>query len=145
MSYARVIYIMLFASLTLMGCQSIEKNSPGSFIAGYPRDERIQSGVGKPSAAGGAAAVSADVENATKQLEALNIQIAQAQDRLALKRGDLYEVKKGDTLCKIAGRPDVYNNKNLWVKIWSVNRDIIKNQNTIYPGQMLIIRDRQAQ
>jgi nucleoid-associated protein YgaU len=144
MSHARIIYIMLFASLTLMGCQSIEKGRAGSFIAAYPADAAKQSGVGGPPAAGRAAAVSADVENAAKQLEALKIQINQAQDRLALKTGDLYEVKKGDTLCKIAGRPDVYNNKHLWVKIWSVNRDIIKNQNTIYPGQMLIIRDRRA-
>jgi nucleoid-associated protein YgaU len=136
---------MLIVSTTTMGCQSFEKKSPGSFIAAYPPQARGQKDAGGSPAADGAAAVSPDVESAAKQLEALNIKILEAQDRLALKTGDLYEVKKGETLCKIAGRPDVYNDKNLWVKIWSSNRDIIKKPGIIYPGQMLIIRDRRTQ
>jgi nucleoid-associated protein YgaU len=145
MSYSSFLYIMLFAFTTTMGCQSFDKVSAGSFIAAYPPQARVQKEAGVSPSADGAAAVSPDVESAAKQLEALNIKILEAQDLLALKTGDLYEVKKGETLCKIAGRLDVYNDKRLWVKIWSSNRDIIKNPGTIYPGQMLIIRGRRTQ
>jgi resuscitation-promoting factor RpfA len=143
MRYPFLLYIVLAASTAMIGCRSIGRPGPGGFIAAYPHDAPAQNGQGSGSS--GAPAPCNDVENAARQLEALNVLIAQAQDRLALKTNDLYEVKKGDTLCRIASRQDVYNNKSRWVRIWSVNRDIVKNPNIIYPGQMLIIHDRRAQ
>lgn len=50
-----------------------------------------------------------------------------------------YVVKKGDTLEKIAGRPEVYNNKKRWYKIYEANKDAIKNPDRIKPGQVLKI------
>ena len=46
-------------------------------------------------------------------------------------------VPKTDTLWGIAGR--FYNNPRLWPKIFNSNRDIIKNPDLIFPGQVLRI------
>ena len=63
---------------------------------------------------------------------------SQAQEE-ASQTMTTYVVKKGDTLEKIAARPDVYNNKNKWHKIYEANKDIIKNPDRIKPGQVLKI------
>lgn len=50
-----------------------------------------------------------------------------------------YTVKKGDTLEKIAARPEVYNNRNRWNRIYKANKATIKNPDRIKPGQVLKI------
>ncbi len=53
------------------------------------------------------------------------------------KNKGVYVVKRGDTLWGIAKR--YYGNGRLYTKIFSANRDKIKNPNLIYPGQKFII------
>ena len=48
---------------------------------------------------------------------------------------EIYEVKKGDSLSKIATK---YPNMT-WQKIFEANKDILKDPNLIYPGQKLRI------
>jgi nucleoid-associated protein YgaU len=48
-----------------------------------------------------------------------------------------YEVKAGDSLSKIAKRE--YGNANEWNRIFEANRDILKDPDKIFPGQMLKI------
>jgi len=48
-----------------------------------------------------------------------------------------YEVKKGDTLSKIA--EEFYGDARLYPKIFEANRDILKDPNKIRPGQKLRI------
>jgi nucleoid-associated protein YgaU len=48
-----------------------------------------------------------------------------------------YEVKKGDTLSKIAQQ--FYGDKMLYPQIFEANRDILKDPNKIKPGQRLRI------
>ena len=50
-----------------------------------------------------------------------------------------YLVVKGDWLAKIAGNPDVYNDPTKWTKIFEANKDIVDDQNVIYPYQVLVI------
>ncbi len=50
-----------------------------------------------------------------------------------------YEVRKGDSLWKIAKRPETYGDPRLWIKIFNANMDRIKDPNVIYPGQLLKI------
>lgn len=50
---------------------------------------------------------------------------------------DLYTVVKGDCLWKIAKR--FYGSGAQFTKIYNANRDKIKNQDLIFPGQVLII------
>lgn len=48
-----------------------------------------------------------------------------------------YEVKKGDSLSKIAEQ--FYGDPMLYKKIFEANQDIIKDPNLIHPGQKLRI------
>ena len=48
-----------------------------------------------------------------------------------------YTVKPGDTLSKISR--EFYGDANQYTKIFSANRDILRDPNTISPGQELVI------
>lgn len=50
-----------------------------------------------------------------------------------------YTVAKGDTLSKIAKHH--YGDANQWRKIFEANRDILKDPDRIFPGQVLKIPD----
>ncbi len=50
-----------------------------------------------------------------------------------------YRVRRGDSLWKIAARPEVYADPLRWVGIYQANRHHVKNANAIYPGQVLLI------
>ena len=50
----------------------------------------------------------------------------------ALQFDEVYEVKKGDSLSKIAKH---YN--TTWQKIFEMNKDTIKNADLIFPGQKI--------
>ena len=55
------------------------------------------------------------------------------------KVGKLYDVKKGESLWRIAGHKDVYNDPTKWQKIYQANKNKIANPNIVYPGQRLVI------
>jgi nucleoid-associated protein YgaU len=46
-----------------------------------------------------------------------------------------YTIAKGDTLSKIAR--DEYGDAKLWRKIFEHNKDVIKDPDKIYPGQVI--------
>jgi nucleoid-associated protein YgaU len=50
-----------------------------------------------------------------------------------------YLVVKGDWLAKIAGNPEVYSDPTKWTKIFEANKDVVSDQNMIYPYQVLVI------
>ena len=49
----------------------------------------------------------------------------------------IYEVKKGDSLSKIAKAE--YGDAKAWKRIFEANKDILKDPDKIYPGQKLKI------
>lgn len=55
------------------------------------------------------------------------------------KAKNIYEVKEGDSLWRIAGYQNVYNDPEEWRKIYAANKDNISDVALIYPGQKLII------
>jgi nucleoid-associated protein YgaU len=55
----------------------------------------------------------------------------------ANKYAQYHEVKRGDTLSKIA--EEYYGDKMLYPKIFEANKDILKDPNKIKPGQKLRI------
>lgn len=48
-------------------------------------------------------------------------------------------VQKGEFLYKIAGMAKVFNDPTKWTKLYEANKDIIQDQNVIYPYQVLTI------
>lgn len=54
-------------------------------------------------------------------------------------RHDTYVVNIGDYLWRISGKKDVYSDPYQWIKIYSANRDQIRNPDLIYPNQSFTI------
>lgn len=52
---------------------------------------------------------------------------------------DTYVVMSGDYLWRISGKKDVYSDPYQWIKIYSANRDQIRNPDLIYPNQSFTI------
>ncbi len=66
--------------------------------------------------------------------------IEKMKHRLYLRRDfDIYVVKEGDSLWKIAGKKEVYGDPFRWEMLYTANRDVIDNPHQIYPGQILIV------
>ena len=63
----------------------------------------------------------------------------------AAPASDTYLVVRGDSLWKISGKPDIYNNPYHWPLIYKANRDKIKDADLIYAGQELTIERGSSQ
>jgi len=48
----------------------------------------------------------------------------------------MYSVVRGDYLWRIAKKPDIYSDPYAWIRIYTANRDQIKNPDLIYPNQV---------
>ncbi len=66
--------------------------------------------------------------------------VARLRERMPKSVYDEYTVMRGDYLWRIAGKDDVYDDPFQWVRIYSYNRDMIKDPNLIYPEQTLKIQ-----
>jgi len=85
------------------------------------------------------------------KVDALEGEIAQLDDKIDAvaaeiaelkgKRFDIYTVKQGDWLSKLAEYPEVYGHGNYrrWPEIYKANADLIKDPNLIYPDWELKI------
>lgn len=47
-----------------------------------------------------------------------------------------------DCLWNIAGKIEIYGDPMLWPKIWQANKEIIRNPDIIYPGQVLTLPEK---
>lgn len=54
-------------------------------------------------------------------------------------RHDSYSVVLGDYLWRISGKKDIYADPFQWMKIYSANRDQIRNPDLIFPNQTFVI------
>ncbi len=66
--------------------------------------------------------------------------ITQLRTRMPKAIYDEYTVMRGDYLWKIAGKSDIYGDPYQWVRIYSYNRDQIKDPDLIYPDQIFKIQ-----
>lgn len=65
--------------------------------------------------------------------------IRQAKEKAQPSAAGKYEVVRGDYLWKIAKKPDIYGDPYTWIRIYTYNRDQIKNPDLIYPRQVFSI------
>lgn len=70
-------------------------------------------------------------QEAVQQLEPMMTAETQAAKQLKFEE---YVIQKGDTLQSVAAKPNVYGKASKWVKLYSANKDVIKNPNRVYPG-----------
>jgi len=66
--------------------------------------------------------------------------LTQVKNKMPKAIYDEYTVVVGDYLWKISGKPDIYNDPIQWMRIYSYNKDQIKNPDLIYPDQVLKIQ-----
>ncbi len=87
------------------------------------------------------AALRTRLEEARGAVEPLASEVAELERKLQ-ELTDLprsYTVIEGDWLIKISGKPRIYNDRTQWRKIFEANRDKIRHQDLIYPGQIFLI------
>ena len=70
----------------------------------------------------------------TEEKNRVEIQLAEAIDK---SQPDYYEVRRGDSLWRIAEK--FYDKGEKWRRIFEANKDIISNPSTIYPYQRFTI------
>ena len=72
-------------------------------------------------------------------LDAVESMIMQAEEKGKPAQPDTYTVIRGDYLWKIAGKNDIYGDPYAWSRIYTSNRDMIKDPNLIFPKQIFQI------
>jgi len=70
---------------------------------------------------------------------ALEGKIADLKGKMPKNMYDQYTVEKGDCLWKISKKDDIYADPYQWIRIYSVNKDQIKDPDMINPEQILNI------
>jgi nucleoid-associated protein YgaU len=66
--------------------------------------------------------------------------LTQIKNKMPKAVYDPYTVVVGDYLWKISGKPAIYNDPTHWMRIYSYNKDQIKNADLIYPNWVLKIQ-----
>jgi len=73
-------------------------------------------------------------------IAAIEGKITQAKNKMPKAVYDEYNVVVGDYLWKISGKEDIYNDPIQWMRIYSYNKEQIKDPDLIYPAQVLKIQ-----
>ena len=73
------------------------------------------------------------------KVAALEGKLVQLKNRMPKSLYDNYTVVRGDYLWKISKKPNIYNDPMQWMKIYTYNREMIKNPDLIYPNWILKI------
>ena len=74
-----------------------------------------------------------------EKVAGLEGKIAALKEKLPKNMYDQYNVVKGDYLWKISKNDEIYGDPYQWIRIYSVNKDQIKDPDLIYPAQVLNI------
>jgi len=79
------------------------------------------------------------LKEVNNKLVALARRIDRLKESLPKPKNDIYAVMRGDYLWKISGKKQIFGDPWKWMRIYSVNRDQIRNPDLIYPDQRLNI------
>ncbi len=72
-------------------------------------------------------------------LDNIESMILQAEEKAKPVQPDTYTVVRGDYLWKIAAKGDIYGDPYAWSRVYTSNRDQIKDPNLIFPTQIFQI------
>jgi len=72
-------------------------------------------------------------------LDNIESMIKQAEEKAKPAQPDTYTVVRGDFLWRIAGKNDIYGDPYAWSRIYTSNRDQIKDPDLIFPAQIFAI------
>jgi len=72
-------------------------------------------------------------------LDNIESMIMQAEEKGKPAQPDTYTVNRGDFLWRIAGMNDIYGDPYAWSRIYTTNRDQIKDPDLIFPAQIFQI------
>lgn len=72
-------------------------------------------------------------------LDNIESMIKQAEEKAKPAQPDTYTVVRGDFLWRIAGKNDIYGDPYAWSRIYTTNRDQIKDPDLIFPAQIFAI------
>lgn len=72
-------------------------------------------------------------------LDNIESMIKQAEEKGKPAQPDTYTVNRGDYLWRIAGMSDIYGDPYAWSRIYTSNRDQIKDPDLIFPAQIFQI------
>ena len=72
-------------------------------------------------------------------LNSIESLIMQAEEKGKPAEPDTYTVIRGDYLWRIANKSDIYGDPFAWSRIWTSNRDQIKDPDLIFPAQIFRI------
>ena len=91
-----------------------------------------------------AAAADMEIQALKKRANSIIARVQKLEEELAkapaVKLGpNVYKVKKGDSLWRISGYKNIYNDPYQWQKIYQANRERIKDPDLIYVGQHLVV------
>lgn len=73
------------------------------------------------------------------QLSGLKDRVERLKKSLPKPVNDSYTVVRGDYLWRISGKKAIFNDPWKWMRIYSANREAIKDPDLIYPDQRLVI------
>jgi nucleoid-associated protein YgaU len=76
---------------------------------------------------------------AEQELNSLKLEIQRKKEEFESYYPSYYEVRKGDSLWKIAAKENIYKNPYKWIEIFAANKDKVSSPKNIYPGQVLKI------
>jgi len=108
--------------------------SPEELFRRQDQIDEIESRI--KEAKGSKIAILTEMENKITELES---KLAALRAKVPANIYDQYNVVKGDYLWKISGKKEIYSDPMQWMRIYSVNRDQIKDPDLIYPNQIFNI------
>lgn len=81
----------------------------------------------------------AKISTPGNQIAAMQRRIDRLRAAVPKPRHDMYTVSRGDFLWRISGKQAVFGDPWKWMRLYSANRDQIKDPDLIYPDQRLIV------
>lgn len=76
---------------------------------------------------------------AEQRMESMKLEILNREHMVSSKFPYFYEVQRGDSLWRIAGRDEIFKNSYKWIELYHANKGKISDPDVLYPGMIIKI------